>query len=125
VARARQHHRPSPVRRLAGPSVVRDAVDGRQECRVTTWSRRAVVSRDRTLSDSVPPIQLARCRFPWLTISNARIKIYLSNKICGSSFEQLYSSASDREKKQTKNNIQQQHNNNNDRLTAFDPGQPE
>ena len=32
------------------------------------------------------PIQLAQCRFPGPAISNARILIYLLNKIYGSNF---------------------------------------
>jgi len=36
-------------------------------------------------------IQLAQCRFPGLTISNAKILIYFSNKICRSNFIKQHS----------------------------------
>jgi len=38
-----------------------------------------------TENESVP-IQLTQCRFPGLTISNAKILIYFSNEIYGSNF---------------------------------------
>jgi len=41
--------------------------------------------RSATRNGSVP-IQLAQCRFPGLAISNAKMLIYFSNKIYGSSF---------------------------------------
>jgi len=37
-------------------------------------------SRVSSVGNKCVPIQLAQCRFPWLTISNAEILIYFSNK---------------------------------------------
>jgi len=37
-----------------------------------------------TVGNESVPIQLAQCRFPELAMSNAKMVIYLSNKIYGS-----------------------------------------
>jgi len=46
------------------------------------------IYRERKCVDTIGtvPIQLVQCWYSWLAISNAKILIYFSNKICASNF---------------------------------------